>query len=570
MKKLVVITLLITSSLFAQSLDDLYNSVLVLGNKKGTVNNTNIMSVTEQAKEKCGFTLVSQIKTNFNRFTTSQQKVIVDILSRPTRQTSAVSASGFFRIHYDTTGINAPDYFPNEKNNIQLSIDSLMMAFDSSYNFEVKYLGFEQPPDDEGEGGDNLFDVYITKLGSGYYGYTDFEPRTDGNGYKSFMVIDNKMDVPTPGINGVRVTSAHEFHHAIQVGSYRPPLSGDEYYFEITSTSMEEFVYDSINDYYNYLPTYFKRPDRRFTYNTGNTGYDRVIWNIYLKEKFEREGTDPMKGFKVIKKSWEVMRNYQYTAIEALSIALSENGLDIKSSFNDFGVWCYFTGKRAQEGKYFDEAKNYPLITPVAKYEYFPPKKTYSMTIQPIANNYLIFDLSYSGINDTLVSIITNSDVNSAAKDPFPSIDYTYSLMTDNEDGSTHIVNEYYSKIICSNSANNDFLDEGNIFNDMVVKGVTIARHDYVYPQPYSYYKHKNNSLFIPAGTGQSDYTHLYIYNISMNLVYSANLEINKAKRTVQWNGLDNNGNKLPSGVYIYVTDSDGQINKGKLAIIND
>ncbi|VAX22554.1 hypothetical protein MNBD_IGNAVI01-1979, partial [hydrothermal vent metagenome] len=41
-------------------------------------------------------------------------------------------------------------------------------------------------------------------------------------------------------------------------------------------------------------------------------------------------------------------------------------------------------------------------------------------------------------------------------------------------------------------------------------------------------------------------------------------------RRMVKWNGMNNNGNKLPSGIYIYVTDSDGQILKGKLAIIND
>ncbi|NOX64763.1 MAG: hypothetical protein GXO85_02935 [Chlorobi bacterium] len=567
--KMLIVVLLIWTNLFAQSLEELYNSVLTLGNKSSG-SNINITSTTEPSKEKCGFSIVSEVKANFNRFTTSQQKVIMNILSRPERQTSVVSSSGFFRIHFDTTGTHAPDYFPNEKNNIQLSIDSLVIAFDSSYNFEINYLGYEQPPDDEGDGGDDLFDVYITNLGTGYYGYTDFEKRTADDRYKSFMVIDNKMDVPTPGINGVRVTAAHEFHHAIQVGSYRPPLSGDEYYFELTSTSMEEFVYNSINDYYNYLPTYFKHPDRRFTYNVGNTGYDRVIWNIYLKEKFGQEGNDPKKGFDIIKKSWEIMRNHTRTAIEALSLALSQNGLDIKSSFNDFGAWCYFTGNRAQEGKYFSEAGNYPLIRPLANYEYFPPKKTYSLSIQPIANNYLIFDLGYSGINDTLVSIVTNGDVNSAAKDPYPSIDYTYSLMTNPEEGSSHIVNEYYSKIT---SDNRNYLTEIDILNDQVVEGSSIPRGelDHVYPQPYSYYKHSDISLAVPVKNSLSDYANLYIYTISMNLVYNAQLEVNKSgRRMVKWSGLDNNGNTLPSGIYIYVTDSNGQILKGKLAIIND
>lgn len=567
--KMFLIILLVSTNLFSQSLETLYNSILTLGNKSRE-NNLSIMSTTETPNEKCGFSIISEVKTNFNQFSISQQKVISEILNRPENQKSVVSPSGFFRIHFDTIGTHTPNYFPGNKYNIQLSIDSLAIAFDSSYNFEINILDYEPPPDDEGDGGDDLFDIYVTSLGTGFYGYTEFDPRDTDDRYKSFIVIDNRMAVPTPGINGGRVTAAHEFHHAIQIGSYRPPLSGDEYYYEITSTSMEEFVYDSINDYYNYLPTYFRNPYRRFTYNPLNSGYDRVIWNIYLKEKFEQEENDSTKGFEIIKKSWEIMRNHKRSAIEAISLALSEYGLEMTSSFNDFGAWCYFTGYRTQEKKYFDEAENYPLIKPISYYEYQPPKKTYSMSIQPIANNYMIFDLSYTGIDDTLVSIVTNGDIMSAAESPYTSIDYKYSLMTNHEDGATHIVNDYYSKI---ESNTKDYITELDIFNDQIVSGDVIARGEleYAYPQPYSYYKHSDVSLSIPVKNSFSAHANLYIYTISMNLVFSDQLEVNKSgRRMVKWDGFDINSNKLPSGIYIYVTETDGQILKGKLAIIND
>ena len=142
--------------------------------------------------------------------------------------------------------------------------------------------------------------------------------------------------------------------------------------------------------------------------------------------------------------------------------------------------------------------------------------------------------------------------------------------MTNAEEGATHIVNDYYSKIT---SNNKEYLTELDIFNDQIVKGAAIPRGEleYVYPQPYSYYKHSDVSLSIPVKNSLLTLANLYVYTISMDLVYSEPLDVNNSgRRMVKWNGLDNDGNKLSSGIYIYVTETDGQILKGKLAIIND
>jgi flagellar hook assembly protein FlgD len=57
-----------------------------------------------------------------------------------------------------------------------------------------------------------------------------------------------------------------------------------------------------------------------------------------------------------------------------------------------------------------------------------------------------------------------------------------------------------------------------------------------------------------------------------MDLVYSKRKNINRmgGKVFVSWDGMDSDGEKLPSGVYIYVTKSDQDTKKGKLVIQNE
>ncbi|MCG6912509.1 hypothetical protein LJE86_01175, partial [bacterium BMS3Abin03] len=102
-------------------------------------------------ERKCGSGLFNSVRLNLNRFTPKQQIEIAKHLQRPDLQTSIVSQSGIFRIHFDTTGSGVPAYSSSLSpygNALEVS-----KALDSAYNFEVNYLGYPPPPNDNGQGG---------------------------------------------------------------------------------------------------------------------------------------------------------------------------------------------------------------------------------------------------------------------------------------------------------------------------------------------------------------------------------------------------------------------------------
>ncbi|MDP3582318.1 MAG: hypothetical protein Q8S39_10325, partial [Ignavibacteria bacterium] len=359
----------------------------------------------------------------------------------------------------------------------------------------------------------------------------------------------------TSGIPAASVTIAHELHHAIQMGNYIY-RGQDEFYYEITSTAMEEFVFDEVNDYYAYL-----KSSSSYFHNTGkalamNSGYNLAIWNIFLKDQF---------GFDILKKIWEEMPNMR--AVEALSKVLLDNGTSLKVEFNRFGLWCYFTNIRAVPGKYFEEAANYPLVTTTMAMDFSRPTTTIKISTEPVSNNFYEF---IDG-NNRLFSIISNVDVQSSINSPTTKISLDYSLSSQANSGFRKLNPNYnyYSKIV---SQDLTLLAETNILNDIPLNEgeVSVETAGYAYPQPFKYSEHQY--LFLPASlNGGGGNVDLYIYSTDMNLVYSGQKRIVATEKiVVPWDAMDSNQHKLATGVYFYVIKCGDDILKGKFVIYND
>lgn len=518
----------------AQNTDSLFNN---FWSAYSFSQHESITTAEETLILKCGTNHIYYLKNNFDKLNINQQNKIASILQRPSTQKSLVSPSGYFRIHYDTTGIHQVGY----------SLTELAIAVDSVYSFEIDFLGYPPPPPDGTQGGDDKYDIYIQDIGS-IYGWTDFASTSNST---SFMVIDNNFDIHyTKGIDGAKVTLAHEFYHAIQVGSYKY-RSEDSYYYELLSTSMEEFVFDTINDYYDYISGYYNNPQAPF-YATFGGGYDLAIWNIFLQNKY---------GYDIIKRGLENVVNH--SALNAIALSISEYGGSFKEDLAEFGIWNYFTGSRAKEGKYFKEARFYPKVKPLMNMNFRPTSETVTVNSNPSSNNYLLFVDFSRGLPDSLVAIITNCDYQSKSRTEF-----SYTLYSFNASGSSQINDLFYSSILSNNRQ--IFLESVIFNNELAAEGRTERLEiDYAYPQPFNYNKH--SYVFIPAAADQSGKSSLNIYTIGMDLVFSGEKNIFATdKIVVRWDGKTANGERLPTGVYVYVTKSGDTVKKGKLVIYNE
>jgi len=504
---------------------------------------------------KCGMELVNTLSQNLVHYSSEQQQILSKILERPQSQTSTVSPGGFFRVHYDLTGNNALGY----------DLNLLLQALDSAYNFEINFLGYSPPPSDGAEGDDDKYDIYIQNL-AGLYGYTQFENKFADSRWTSFMVIDNDyVGYYSSGINGAKVTVAHEFHHGIQGGNYAPTGSNspfrnsDVFYYEITSTSMEEFVQDDVNDYYAYMPSYFQNPETAMSLNDG---YNLAIWNIYLQNNF---------GFDILKRQWELIPGND--ALKAIAISIDENGSTFGNELNKFGIWTYFTNSRnIYPNEYFEEASSYPLITPTASLSFTPPSDVYNMTIAPVANYFLRINLPSS--DGVFYSIITNSDYQKSANQTLP---FTFSIFQDTVNGQK-IINDFYSASFDKDGV--PFWNNAGILNNIVVYGDSsysfpnIEGETFAYPMPIKKSAATTLNIAFQSDSNIGQEIDINIYSAGAELYYSGKKIIQSSylKNSNKYCeiSLSKNDFDYPSGVYIYVIKSGEDIFKGKLVIFND
>jgi hypothetical protein len=250
-----------------------------------------------------------------------------------------------FILDYDKDEVNGgPD---------GLTIQDYADSLETSWTTEINDFGWARVPKHPNNPlPKRKYLVKITDLGAGLYGFVS----TIGTG--AGQVGDNKntewndLDAAAScmGLNSdysafpgtpqraLDATTAHEFNHSIQfgygglAGANRP----DSAFVEGGATWMEDEVFDNSNDNYNYLwPTF---ADDMGSY----TGSPYPYW-VTFRGLTERYGASvPDGGENVMQTFWELTSKNEASNLEALALALQDEGTTLKAAYHAYGIAVKF------------------------------------------------------------------------------------------------------------------------------------------------------------------------------------------------------------------------------------
>jgi hypothetical protein len=261
--------------------------------------------------------------------------------SVPALDKSYISPSGYFNVHYTTSGGNSVTVAKTNSEMIPEYIVNIGRAFDNVKTV-CSQRGFKTPVLDPGK---STFDIYVCDL-KGNYGITF--PQTFYSSGKAqvrrascYITIDNSYSnvkgFKEPKDSCMRVTAAHEFFHAIQ-NAYN--ADADSWWKEASATWNEDEVYSDVNDYLQYLGGVFLTPQKSLE----TCSYSGVVFAKYLSENWG--------GYNMIKRIWEIQATLYRNSINAIDIAIKEKykGNDLGSLYNKYTACNYNPSQYYKEG----------------------------------------------------------------------------------------------------------------------------------------------------------------------------------------------------------------------------
>lgn len=493
--------------------------------------------------------------------------------SRPSLSFTSISPSGRFAIHYDTQGPHAVPSADNNSNGIPDFVDSAAVYCDYSYEMEVTVMGYLPPPSDLNGGGTAEYDIYMKNVGEerNTYGLTQGEvtigPGGEAGRKTTFIVIDNNFSADdryvgqkvfyTTGFAALKVTIAHEFHHAIQLGAYGDNPSFPIFH-EMASTWMEYRVYPEIPDYHQYLPRLFNNLAEHNFGKSGDysAGYDYGIMGQFFYMRY---------GDELLRNVWENILTRQNPYL-ALASAFEAKGASFASEWCAFLPWFYYTGHRAKGDNYFAGASTYPEVNFGAVKTFSEPSASVTGTLKPLEFRFVRFLLPALGEStaDTLDIGLTNINIQSAADRSLSPSLFTITCARQMFGNAVAVPGTSYFVEINNTDSYICALPP------LVNSGYVIVSRG-PFPNPCDPQQDGTAYFPVPNNAGIDTPVTLTVYNSALEVVYTRTgiFTVTNQLRVLPWDCRTNTGDRAGSGVYIFVTECNGSTQTGKIALIS-
>ena len=501
---------------------------------------------------KCGFASIPHAETHVTR---SGDRDIPQF-DESLLDESIVSPAGHFRVHFTRTGENA---VANEgMSGTPNYVLEAALAADSAYTVLVSNLGFLPPLPDNGIDGDEL-DVYIRDWNGTFYGMTYF-----GNSAPSmtYLVIDNdytESSYATSGLAALRVTIAHEFFHMVQLRYAYPfePVSSNAYWYEISSTWMEEKCYPEVDDYHAYVADNFRQSsfpnlnDDRYGFAFS---YGHGLFGQILDLEYGQSG-----GKHIMLDIWEELSGREAT--DNLDQVLSSPawGSSLTQALGMYALYNVFTGSRSVTNEYYPDALDLPEVS---MHEYELPEifpDTMGVVLQP-------FEIAYKKF-----SIPTYSDFHIRSSD-MGSKQIAYLTYHGFEDGSSlkSALGDYW--VAFTNVSSQDYIvlpmhngdrDDGAAFA-LIFRGSTLPLENVIqilWPNPSIPRLVQPKLSYLIAEPG---WVELKIFNLLGQLVYSEHQERSEGLKVVELQVPASS----PAGLYFVQIVTDNAVMTRKFSVL--
>ncbi len=432
------------------------------------------------------------------------------LATRPTLPYFVEVMKGAIRIHYDTTGPHAVDTRDTDRNGLPDYIDECSAAFEHAWRVEIDTLGYLPPPSDGTDGGSSSLDVYVRNLGpTGYYGITSPDRmlrQSPTELWTTFLEIDNdysatdstsngRPSYTTTGLDALRITCAHEFHHSIQNGSYAY-LNQQRMFYELTSTWMELRCWPNVRDWAYYASALLNRPSNwPLSRSSGQNGY---VWGWFGNVLAQLPGN-------VMRTAWENIGNRQ-SPFSALVNACSSSGTSIDEAFCIAANALFRTGSRGSNNAILPGAEQLPELSINSTFDVVGSSSTFTGNILPFEILAFRFNLTASsGVRSAANALLTLNDGRILATDSLRDRFQSYSIsITPNPTGmDTPISTTGWGARLQPD------------VHCLLVEGITLIENGSVFPQPLNLAE--SDELFVPTpGASVGELMRITILDLDM------------------------------------------------------